>query len=118
MQLESAKYLEDIREAGQTVLQATSGRSLDDYLGDKLLRLAVERCLEIIGEALRRLDERDHATASRISDYRQIIAFRNILVHGYSMLRHDRVWSVVREHLPVLLAEVQQLLAQAPPGKG
>jgi len=60
MQLESAKYLEDIREAGQTVLQATAGRTLDDYLRDKLLRLAVERCFEIIGEALRRLDERDH----------------------------------------------------------
>lgn len=118
MQLESAKYLEDIREAGQTVLEATSGRPLEDYLRDKLLRLAVERCLQIIGEALRRLDERDHATASRISDYRQIIAFRNILVHGYSMLKHDRVWSVVQEQLPVLLAEVQQLLGEAPPGRG
>jgi uncharacterized protein with HEPN domain len=57
MQPESAKYLEDIREAGRTVLQATAGRTLEDYLGDKLLRLAVERCFEIIGEALRRLDE-------------------------------------------------------------
>ena len=117
MQLESAKYLEDIREAGQTVLQAVAGRTHEDYLRDKLLRLAVERCLEIIGEALRRLDERDHATTARISDYRQIIAFRNILVHGYSMLKHDRVWSVVREYLPALLAEVQQLLAEVPPGK-
>lgn len=41
MQLESAKYLEDIREAGRTVLQATAGRTLDDYLCDKVLRLAV-----------------------------------------------------------------------------
>jgi hypothetical protein len=41
MQLESAKYLEDIREAGQTVLQATAGRTLEDYLRDKILGLAV-----------------------------------------------------------------------------
>jgi uncharacterized protein with HEPN domain len=114
MQLESAKYLEDIREAGQTVLQATAGRSLDDYLRDKLLRLAVEWCLEIIGEALRRLDERDHETAAKITDFKQIIAFRNILVHGYSLLKHDRVWRVVEDHLPTLLAEVQELLAMPP----
>ena len=114
MQLESAKYLEDIREAAQTVLQATAGRALDDYLRDKLLRLAVERCFEIIGEALRRLDERDHETASKITDFKQIIAFRNILIHGYSLLKHDRVWMVVEHHLPTLLTEVEALLA-APP---
>jgi uncharacterized protein with HEPN domain len=75
MQLESAKYLEDIREAGRTVLEATAGRTLDDDLRDKILRLAVERCFEIIGEALRRLDDRDHETASRITDFKRIIAF-------------------------------------------
>ncbi|OGA65461.1 MAG: hypothetical protein A3G81_12595 [Betaproteobacteria bacterium RIFCSPLOWO2_12_FULL_65_14] len=69
MQLESAKYLEDIRQASQTVVEATAGRTLTDYLGDKLLRLAVERCFEIIGEALRLLDERDHETASKITDF-------------------------------------------------
>jgi uncharacterized protein with HEPN domain len=87
MQLESAKYLEDIREAGQTVIQATAGLTLDDYLRDKVLRLAVERSFEIIGEALRRLDERDHETASKITDFKRIIGFRNILVHGYSIAR-------------------------------
>jgi uncharacterized protein with HEPN domain len=116
MRLESAKYLEDVREAGQTVLQATASRNLDDYLRDKLLRLAVERCLEIIGEALRRLDERDHETASKITDFKQIIAFRNILVHGYSLLKHDRVWRVVEHNLPTLLAEVEALLAAPPDG--
>lgn len=115
MQLESAKYLEDIREAGRTVLQATGGRSLEDYLRDKLLRLAVERCFEIIGEALRRLDERDHETASKISDFQQIIAFRNVLIHGYSLVKHDRVWNVIESYLPVLLAQIEALLAGTPP---
>lgn len=117
MQLESAKYLEDIREAGRTVLQATAGRTLDDYLRDKVLRLAVERCFEIIGAALRRLDERDHETASKITDFKRIIGFRNILIHGYSIVKHDRVWSIVENQLSTLLAEVEALLAEpvAPP---
>ena len=62
MQPSSAKFLEDIREAGQTILEITSGKALAHYVADKILRLAVERCFEIIGEAMRRLDESDRDT--------------------------------------------------------
>jgi len=115
MQPSSAKYLEDIREAGQTILEVTTGKALPDYLADKVLRLAVERCFEIIGEAMRRLDERDRDTAARITDFQRIIAFRNVLIHGYSLLKHDLVWSGVEHQLPKLVAEVRLLLAQVPP---
>ena len=110
MQPESAKFLEDIREAAQTIVQATGGRTLDDYLRDKLLRLAVERCFEIAGEALRRLDERDPKTASRITECRRIIGFRNVLIHGYSVISNERVWRTVQEDVPNLLSEVEGLL--------
>jgi uncharacterized protein with HEPN domain len=115
MQPKAAKLLEDIREAGQTVLEITSGRTLADYLADKVLRLAVERCFEIIGEAMRRLGETDRATAGRISDYERIIAFRNVLIHGYSLVKHELVWSVVENQLPVLMAEVEALCAGSKP---
>jgi len=49
MQPESAKYLEDIREAGRTILEIAAGRTLADYVRDKVLRLAVERCFETSG---------------------------------------------------------------------
>ena len=111
MQLESAKYLEDIREAGRTVIEVTAGQSLDRYLRDKVLRLAVERCFEIMGEALRRLDERDHDTAAKITDFKRIIGFRNVLIHGYSLVNHERVWDIVQKELAVLVAEVDALLA-------
>lgn len=48
---------------------------MPDYLRNKVLRLAVERCFEIVGEALRRLDEQDHETAARVTDFRRIIEF-------------------------------------------
>lgn len=112
MQPRSAKYLEDIRQAGRTVLEATAGRTLDDYLQDKLRRLAVERCFEIIGEALHQLDERDHETAGRITNFKSVIGFRNLLIHGYSIVNHERVWSTVVGDLPKLLAEVEALLGR------
>jgi len=68
MQPKSAKYLEDIRQAARTVLEATAGRKLDDYLRDKLLRLAVERCFEIMGEALHQLDEVEALLAGAAPD--------------------------------------------------
>jgi uncharacterized protein with HEPN domain len=110
MQPRSAKLLEDIRDAGQTIIDATAGKRLDDYLNDRLLRLAVERCFEIIGEAMRRLDEHDHQTASQISHIARIIAFRNILIHGYSLVKHELVWSVIQHQLPKLMNEVEALL--------
>ena len=62
-----------------------------DYSADALLRSAVERQLTIVGEALNRLKKIEPAAASSITDARQIIAFRNILVHGYDIVRDEVV---------------------------
>ena len=51
-----------------------------------MLRAAVEREFEIVGEALSQLAQLDPAVADRISDYRRIIAFRNLLIHGYGQI--------------------------------
>jgi Uncharacterized conserved protein len=64
-----------------------------------------------MGEALRRLDERDHDTAAKITDFKRIIGFRNVLIHGYSLVNHERVWDIVQKELAVLVAEVDALLA-------
>jgi uncharacterized protein with HEPN domain len=60
------------------------GRSFEDYLADDVLRWAVERRLMIVGEALTVLRRIAPGTAARIPGLPQIIAFRNILVHGYA----------------------------------
>ena len=66
--------------------------------------------LRDLGEAIRRLDEFDRATAAKISDHERIIAFRNVLIHGYSLVKHDLVWSVVANQLPKLVKEAEGLL--------
>jgi hypothetical protein len=71
-------------QACELLHQFTSGRSFDDYGKDALLRLAVERQFEIIGEALSRALRVDPTLASAVTDSGRIIAFRNRLMQGYA----------------------------------
>ncbi len=110
----SPKLLEDIRDAAAFVGDVMQGRTLAEYSADRLLRQAVERNFEIIGEAVKRLAQADPDCAAGIAQVAQIIAFRNVLIHGYDLVDHALVWSVVQAQLPALLLDVQTLLAQRP----
>ncbi len=112
MQLEAKKYLEDIRQATARIREFVGDKTWDDYETDALLRSAVERQFEIIGEALNQLSRTEPAVSSKISNYRRIVAFRNILIHGYAAIDDRVVWDVVQKDLPVLEQEVQSLLGQ------
>jgi uncharacterized protein with HEPN domain len=114
VRLESLKLLEDIRVAATDALDMAAGKTYDDYLASKQLRYAVERCFEIAGEALSQLAKIDPDVAQRITDWRAIIGFRNVLIHGYAVVRHDKTWDIVVSELPVLLREVTELLATGP----
>ena len=117
MQLESLKHLYDIQQACRLLTAFIAGRSFDDYSTDPLLRSAVERQLTIVGEALNRLMKIEPAVASTITDARQIIAFRNILVHGYDVVRHEVVWGILENDLSILTQEVDTLLEQGEAGQ-
>jgi uncharacterized protein with HEPN domain len=112
MQLEAKKYLEDVRQATDRIREFVGGKTWDDYETNALLRSAVERQFEIIGEALNQLSRIEPADSSKISNHRRIIAFRNILIHGYAAIDDRVVWAVVQKDLPVLEQEVRALLGQ------
>ncbi|MDQ7844554.1 MAG: DUF86 domain-containing protein [Armatimonadota bacterium] len=112
-QHEIAKYLLDIADACHLVMQFTTGRTLADYRADPMLRSAVERQFEIIGEALRQALRLDPKLAERITDADRIIAFRNRLIHGYATVSSDVVWGVIEANLPRLKQEVAALLHEA-----
>ena len=110
MRLEAKKYLYDIRQAVALLHEFTANRSFADYERDAMLRSAVEREFEIIGEALSQLAKVDGATAARISAYQRIIAFRNVLIHQYSHVDDRLVWGVLEADLPTLSREIEALL--------
>ena len=101
------KLLEDIRSAADFVKTATDGLALQQFKQNRMLRQAVERNFEIIGEAMRRLEKDDPDTAARITDYRRIIAFRNLLIHGYDVIYPAIGLSSVEVYLAPLMAGVQ-----------
>lgn len=112
MQVEAKKYLHDIHQASQKATEFTVGKSFEDYEQDAMLRAAVERQFEIIGEALAQLAKLDQTVAARISEHSRIIAFRNILIHGYADVDDRLVWDIVETKLPVLRREVEALLKE------
>jgi uncharacterized protein with HEPN domain len=111
MRLECKKYLYDIARAAALASEFAGGKSFADYAADAMLRSAVERQLEIVGEALARLARIDLGTASQISEYQRIIAFRNILVHGYAEIDHRIVWNVLELKLPIVRRQAEDLLS-------
>ena len=110
MSHDAKKYLWDVRESAERINRFTSGRSFDDYLKDEMLRAAVERQFEIIGEALNQLSKREPDRAKRIPDLARVVAFRNILIHGYATVDDRLVWGVLESQLPALLQAVKSML--------
>lgn len=88
-------------------------RTLDDYNSDPMLRSAVERQFEIIGEALNKALKYDQLLSNKISGARRIIAFRNQLIHGYESIANDIVWGIIETNLPILHREVESLLNES-----
>lgn len=110
MSPDSAKYLWDAQQAAAKAQRFVRGRSFDEYLADDLLRSAVERQLEVVGEALNQLRKVDPATATLIPDLPQAVALRNVLVHAYATVNDRLVWGVVEQHLEPLLRAINALL--------
>ena len=102
----------DILSACDAIATFLDGRTVTDYGEDLLLRSAVERQFEVIGEALRNALAADPRIGSKIERARQIIRFRNRLAHGYASVTDVVVWGIATGHLPRLRAQVQRLLAE------
>lgn len=113
MKPEAKKYLYDIWRAVELLTQFTADKAFTDYERGAMLRAAVERQFEIIGEATARLARLDSELAGRIGEYRRIVAFRNILIHGYADVDDRLVWDVVETKLPILRRDVERLLREA-----
>ncbi len=109
------KYLHDALNSCEFLIEFTAGRTLDDYTGDRAFRSAVERELQIIGEAILQLDRVAPQVAARIPEHRSIIGFRHVLVHGYASLQPTTVWSVVAVKLDGLARALRELLSEFPP---
>ncbi|MYC08054.1 MAG: DUF86 domain-containing protein [Chloroflexi bacterium] len=112
MQVEAKCLLFEIQQAAGHIVEFTQGVSFADYQNSALIRSAVERQFEIIGEAVNRLSDIDETLSNRINERRRIIDFRNRLIHGYSVIDNRTVWDVIQSNLPILAREVETLMRE------
>ena len=113
----SLRQMADLGIEAQTLV---AGYTLDSLVTDRVRTLALERLMECIGEAVKRLpaELRDRYPAA---DWKRAAGMRDWLVHGYDGVDHSILWKAVHERLPELLETVAQMLADLggePPADG
>jgi uncharacterized protein with HEPN domain len=99
----------DAQQAADLIFRFVADRTFEQYAADVMLRSAVERQFEIVGEALNAVSRLDGAVAARLPDLPRIVAFRNILIHGYAIVDDAKVWEVVGGPLHDLRAALERL---------
>jgi uncharacterized protein with HEPN domain len=80
------------------------------YQKNVMLKRAVERNLEIIGEAVNRIITRDNSFTETISNAKAIVGLRNQVIHAYDNISDENIWSILTNHLPKLKLEVDTLI--------
>ena len=101
-------YLEHIGNRIRRIERATSGVDLAGFLDNEDLQAAVERYLEVIGEAAGKLSQQTRDLAPDVP-WSQVIGARNVIVHGYAEIEPGRIWDIVKCHLPSLRIAVGRL---------
>lgn len=112
MKDETRKNLIDILQAAEEIDNFVAGTKFEEYQKTPVIKRAVERDFEIIGEALKRIKNTGDELLEKISEHHRIIGFRNILIHGYDIVDEAIVWQAVTKHLPILVKEIKEILSE------
>lgn len=112
---EDMARLWDMLDAARAAKQFTGEMRFEDFLSNRMVRNAVERNLEIIGEAAKCVSQACRDAHPAIP-WRAIIALRNVLAHEYGEIRYERLWLLCTRQLGVLIGQLEDMGAKAPPG--
>lgn len=118
MRPESVSILWDGKVASDRIAGFIEGLDEAGYVADPLRRSAVERQLEIIGEALKNPRNTDPSTAQGIPDLARIIGLRNVLAHGYAVVDDSVVWSAAAARVPELKSAGEAMLSSERDARG
>ena len=106
------KWLYDIRDAISEIDEflLEQPKDFDKYRSNNILKRAIERDLEIIGEAVHRIIKRDPNFP--IVNAKRIIGLRNQIIHAYDNISDENIWAIITKHIPLLKDEVDSLIAK------
>lgn len=108
------KWLYDIKLAVEEIelYFENEDKNFFEYKKNTMLKRAVERDLEIIGEAVNRIIKRDDSFIEKISNAKAIIGLRNQVIHTYDNVSDENIWSILINHLPKLMLDIDKLIAE------
>ncbi len=101
--------LKDMQDASENIQKFIAGINLEHYKQDILLQSAVERQLEIIGEAAKKISATVQHNNPAIP-WRGIIGQRNVLAHGYGSIDDEKIWIIASVRVPELIQQIEKIL--------
>jgi uncharacterized protein with HEPN domain len=108
MQVKDRARLMHMFEAARNVERFTSGKTIDRFYEDEILRLALTTLFQNIGEAARKISDEFKLEHPEI-EWDDIIGFRHRLVHGYDVIDYDIMWGIIQNNIPELLMQLRKL---------
>ena len=114
MDKKALKWLFDVKTSIEEIYNYFADEKLDfdEYSKNSMRKRAVERNLEIIGEAINRILKTDPTFSTKITDAIAIIGLRNQVIHAYDSISDETIWSILTNHLPILKIEIDELLEE------
>lgn len=112
MRPEDVNRIRHMIEAAETAMSFTMGRQREDLDHDTMLRFALMRAGEIIGEAASKISSETRDTLPQVPWF-AIVSMRNRLIHAYFDIDHDVLWKTVIEEIPELSAVLRPHLPAA-----
>lgn len=109
-----AAYIWDMLDAARNIQSFMSGMRYEEFLKDIKLQYAIERCVEIMGEASRRISDELKENHPEIP-WGRIIAQRNVIAHEYDDVKQERMWLIATVHAPALIPDLEAILPPLPP---
>lgn len=106
------KWLYDIKFAIEEIESyfEDQPRNFENFSSNLILKRAVERDLEIIGEAVNRILKRDQDFS--LENAKRIVGLRNQIIHAYDSISDENIWAIIQKHLPILKNEIDDLINQ------
>lgn len=108
------KWLFDIKMAIEEIESYFESTEMDffKYRENTMLKRAIERDLEIIGEAINRILKKDLNYKDKITESKSIVGLRNQVIHSYDNISDENIWSIIINHLPILKKEILNLITE------
>lgn len=104
-------YLWDMLDAAMAIEAFVAGASYGQYCVNRMMRGAVERHIEIIGEAARRISEETRPRNPEVP-WRAIVGQRNVLAHEYDEVLDEAIWAIAARRIPELIVALRKALPE------